>query len=499
MSGKPIWPKIPAPFVRAMLAGHSALGLAFAALIYVVCLTGTLAVVSHEFQRWERPNLAPIDAPSASVVERAVRDAVARHPGLEHLYVNLPDKEFPRLTLYVDTPGEDDPSYYADASGALVSDAHAAWSDFLLNMHINLHLPRSWGIFLVGATGVALLSSLISGLFAHPRIFRDAFQLRWGGDKRLQEADLHNRIGVWGLPFHIIISLTGALLGLTTVIVGFLAFALFQGDMERAYALFLPPEPIENHAPASLPALAPMFDVVAREGFGVSQVFYEHPGTQGQGVLVYTTTPPGVLSNGSLFAFDGAGALLHKQILATSSLGTQMLQAVSVLHFGWFGGWPIKLAYVLLGAGLTIVTTSGVAIWLARRRAKGRPAPAWERIWIASVWSLPAALALCALVALLAPGAPLLAFWAAFVAAALLLTLLWTPAQLSAGLRTLTAATLLALPVAHVVLFGMTPRDPVALGVNAALLALGLCVAATLAPRRARQERKIEALSAQEP
>ena len=33
---------LPPDFVRAMLAGHSALGLAFAALIYVVCLSGTL-------------------------------------------------------------------------------------------------------------------------------------------------------------------------------------------------------------------------------------------------------------------------------------------------------------------------------------------------------------------------------------------------------------------------------------------------------------------------
>ena len=36
-AGKPIWPKVPAGFVRSVLAGHSALGLAFAALIYLVC------------------------------------------------------------------------------------------------------------------------------------------------------------------------------------------------------------------------------------------------------------------------------------------------------------------------------------------------------------------------------------------------------------------------------------------------------------------------------
>src|SRR3546814_13053298 len=83
-------------------------------------------------------------------------------------------------------------------------------------------LFRSRGIFLVGLIGVALLSSLVSGILAHPRIFRDAFHLRLGGSKRLQEADLHNRLGAWALPFHIFISLTGAFLGPTTIIVGVL-------------------------------------------------------------------------------------------------------------------------------------------------------------------------------------------------------------------------------------------------------------------------------------
>jgi uncharacterized iron-regulated membrane protein len=38
-----------------MLAGHSALGLAFAALIYLVCFSGSIAVFTQEFTRWEQP------------------------------------------------------------------------------------------------------------------------------------------------------------------------------------------------------------------------------------------------------------------------------------------------------------------------------------------------------------------------------------------------------------------------------------------------------------
>ncbi len=41
---KPLLSRVPADFVRAVLKGHSSLGLAFAALIYLVCLTGSFAV-----------------------------------------------------------------------------------------------------------------------------------------------------------------------------------------------------------------------------------------------------------------------------------------------------------------------------------------------------------------------------------------------------------------------------------------------------------------------
>jgi len=480
-TGQSIWPKIPSPFVRAMLAGHSALGLAFAALIYIVCLTGTIAVLAHELHRWERPTAPMLESVTPQAVERIVSDAVARHPEMEHLFVSLPDDDMRRLSAYVDLPGENDPQYVADSTGRIVADGHAPWTDFLLNLHIFLHLPQSWGIFVVGATGVALLSSLISGLFAHPRVFRDAFHLRWGADKRLQEADLHNRIGVWGLPFHIIISLTGALIGLTTVIVGFLAFVLFQGDMDRAYSLFLPPEPVENHAPASLPLLAPMFETVMREAptHSVSQVIYEHPGTAGQGVM-FLTTAPGELSSFSTFTFDGAGAIQYKQIVADSTIGVKMLQAVSALHFGWFGGWALKLVYILLGAGLTVVTTSGVAVWLARRRAKGRPAPMWERAWIATVWSQPAALALAALAAFAAAGAPLVAVWALVTVGVIASGAAWTPAQISWRWRAVTALVLLALPFVHAAAVGVAGADAMVWPIDAAIIALGLLLAATL-------------------
>ncbi|MFN3624991.1 MAG: PepSY-associated TM helix domain-containing protein, partial [Hyphomicrobium sp.] len=250
-------------FVRAMLAGHSALGLAFAALIYIVCLTGTVSVFMFDLQRWEQPDVAPVEQPvGADVVGAAVGNgqAQALQDNAAHdLFIMGPNARAGRarfLVSYHDHETGVEGHWLADADGKLVARAHAPWTEFVTELHMSLHLPRTWGLFLVGLTGVALLSSLISGLLSHPRLFKDAFHLRWGGSRRLQDADLHNRLGVWGLPFHFVVTLTGALLGLSSLIVGVLALAAYEGDSEKAFAAILGPHASSDETAAPIPDVA---------------------------------------------------------------------------------------------------------------------------------------------------------------------------------------------------------------------------------------------------
>lgn len=77
----------------------------------------------------------------------------------------------------------------------------------------------------------------------------------------------HLRIGVWGLPFHVIVSLTGAFLGLTTIIVGVLALADFKDDANQAYALFMGPHPVDDPRPAPRPLLQPMLAACCWQGY----------------------------------------------------------------------------------------------------------------------------------------------------------------------------------------------------------------------------------------
>lgn len=475
-SGRPIWPKVPASFVRAVLAGHSALGLAFAALIFLVCFSGTAAVFIQEFQRWERPQDPVVVAPTASVLQTAFETGLRLTPDTNRVVINLPGEGLPRFVLTTWT-GEDYKMWALDAQGRAGERLDKPWTDFVQDLHIYLHLPRSWGIFVVGLTGVALLSSLVSGILAHPRVFRDAFHLRWGGSKRLQEADLHNRIGVWGLPFHIMISLTGAFLGLTTVIVGVLALIVFKGDTEKAYALFATPEPAHDQRAAPPPDLTAMLATLKRiaPDAAVTYAVVEDP-RQAQQHISFGTRTPGRLAR-EIYSFDRTGALLGGSGYGARNVGESLYSAIGPAHFGWFGGWPTKIAYGLLGIGLTAVTSSGVAIWLARRRAKGRPAPRWERVWIATVWSQPFAYG-AAMLGVVAAGLPPVAVWGGATLAALGAAAVLAPVRISRGLRSAGAAALAATAGAHVVAWSGRDIDPAAWGVDVALAALALTLMA---------------------
>ncbi|GLK45657.1 MULTISPECIES: PepSY-associated TM helix domain-containing protein [Novosphingobium] len=403
------WPISPET-VRSVLSSHSVLGLAFAAIIYLVCLTGTIAVFAPDLQRIEVPGTPVAMHLSEAAAARALTEAVRQTPSDSSIYLTMPSPAKEGATLVAFKPGFE--RNWAVAEDGTLSPLDAIWTEFLIYLHICLHLPRSWGGFIVGLTGVALLSSLVSGILAHPRVVRDAFHLRLGGSRRLQEADLHNRLGVWALPFHFTLALTGALLGLSTIIVAGLSLLLYRGDMTRVYALFLDPPPAIDARTVPMPDLAALI-AQARARMAeaaIDSVMVERPGRADMRISVHGRRSRHLVVQDEV-QFDAQGAAIHEEHPKDMVVGTRVLSGIGQLHFGWFGGPVVRVAYGLLGLALCVVTSSGVTIWLARRRDRGRPAPQWERIWSAVCWGQPVVLMLTAILAFVYPEVPLAPAW----------------------------------------------------------------------------------------
>ncbi|WP_217430896.1 PepSY-associated TM helix domain-containing protein [Sphingomonas bacterium] len=378
--------------VRRALAGHAALGLLAAALIYVIALTGTLAVIHDQWQRWEQPTVPEFTVLSSAAAQAAMTAAANRGGRTAtNVTLQMPTADLPRAIVTTDAG-----AWYVDGSGRTAARVAAGWTDFVISLHERLLLPASWGFAMVGAIGVALASLAATGVLAHPRIVRDAFRLRWQQGAHIARVDWHNRLGVWALPFTVAVALTGAILGLGTIGFVVLADAYAGGSLERAYAPVFGDQPAPDARAAPLPDIAAALAGLRLSAPGATPVsiVVQSPGTRGHAIQILATHRERLIY-GETYRFDAHGRLLGKVGLSDGAIGQQALASVYGLHFGTYGGLAVELAYLLFGTALCVMTATGPSIWLHKRRRRGLTSPRLSACWDTVVWGTPSLLILC--------------------------------------------------------------------------------------------------------
>ena len=472
-----IWPKMSAAFVAQNLTGHKILGLAAAAVLYLICLSGTATVFYSDIERWETANMPEAGAFNAQAVAKAITDVRAHMPKDSKdtvIYAATPTPEYPRLVAGM---GEDVRVY--DKSGNYGGNGDHPATHGLTELHYQFHLPSTIGLIFVGITGIAMMALILGGLLAHPRILKDAFLWRLNSTPRINRADLHNRIGVWASPFHIVIALTGALIGLSQLFVLVTALTFHKGDTIAAFAPIYPDVAAKTHngqvtseaivrALTNLKATHPEADP--------NYVMVNNVGSDHE-TLSVNAEIPNRLVYGDQWEFDAKGNLAGQQHMSDGAAGQQVYASLYRLHFGSFGGIWVRWAYVILGAGLCLICTTGMDIWLLKSAQKGRPYPRLHKVWTAFVWGAPAALSIATLTTLTTalPFVPV--FWGLTAALSLAGLLVSSQPSLSQIGRYVFTASLLALVIGHVIKYGAASVSQTALGLNVILLALAALTA----------------------
>ena len=116
-----------------------------------------------------------------AVAERTFNDWMADVEVTDHMYFVLPTEAVPRARL-----ATEEASWFVNRDGTIGAAERNDWTEMLVTLHFYLHLPESWGMILVSALGAMLCGLIVSGLVAHPRIFRDAFNFRLKGSRLLE-------------------------------------------------------------------------------------------------------------------------------------------------------------------------------------------------------------------------------------------------------------------------------------------------------------------------
>ena len=434
--------------VKRALSVHAAIGLVAGALLYLVSLSGAVAVFYSEWQRIEQRGVPEMASIEPAAVQRAVEAVMASEKGkppTTHLYVHLPVEPLPRTTITTDTQ-----AVHIDRAGNIAGPEEIAWSDFLVELHYTLNLPAVLGLTIVGGLGVMMLALSLSGVVAHPRIFRDAFRLRARDKGGVGLADWHNRLSVWTLPFTLAIAFTGALIGMAYVTAFGMATTSYGGDLEAVYAPIFGGEAAPDKAPAPAPNVAAALDYMRdrHPEADLTYVTLHDPGTAGQHIQLLGEHKRRLVF-GEYYTFDADGRFHATAGLADGTLGQQAAASNYRLHFGNFGGLPVKAGYFLLGLVLTAICATGTYIWLGKRERRGIDEPRLRALWDAVVWGSPVMLALTfVLRQFVGNAAPLvLVFWLGMAALLIAGCFVTGRSVLARGLKAALVAALAAMPL----------------------------------------------------
>ncbi|WP_168406413.1 PepSY-associated TM helix domain-containing protein [Acinetobacter indicus] len=195
-------------------------------LLYAIFLTGTLSFFQNEITTWMKPEFHQ-SVPQATQIEQT-RVALAylqeHHPDAGSWAIQLPHARQNYTTVSIRGADEDPRARRGgtritldSATGEVLEARETRGGGFLYRFHFDLYgMPRMWARWIVGIATILMLVGIISGIITHKKIFKDFFTFRSGKGQR-SWLDAHNATAVFALPFHLMITFSGLLLLLFTI------------------------------------------------------------------------------------------------------------------------------------------------------------------------------------------------------------------------------------------------------------------------------------------
>ncbi|OYW79846.1 MAG: hypothetical protein B7Z26_07410 [Asticcacaulis sp. 32-58-5] len=287
----------------------------------------------------------------------------------------------------------------------------------------------------------------------------------------------------------LIITLTGTAIGLGQLVALVMGALYYDGNSLKAY------EPIFG-SPAEISAATgdkPLEDgaminaitnlKAAQPDQPMTFIAIRMVGTPTEFIEI-TTKPHQRLVYGEAWRFDAKGNLKGSYHISDGPAGRQVAASLYDLHFGSFGGWPVKLIYAVLGFGLTVMIAAGMDIWLIKSAEKGKPHPLIHRLWTVLIYGAPAMIAATFAIAMSTGANPVAVFWGgmALMAVITLISPRFSDApiaEVSRLMRLALGLSLLAMVSAHQATH--MSFTTAALQVNIVLVLLGLGFALTAA------------------
>lgn len=360
--------------VRVWFVIHKWTSLICTLFLFLLCLTG-LPLIFHEEidhllgKETEAPAL-PEGTPLKNLDE-VMRVGQAQRPNDVIRYVfwseDQPNVVTMSLADSIDAPPDVAHFVALDERTAKVLDQPRFDEGFMYVVY-KLHVDMFAGIpgkLFLGLMGLLFVFSIVSGLMLYGPIMRkyDFGMVRKEKSARLKWLDLHNLLGVVTVVWALVVGVTGVINTLSETVL-----ALWQmGQLAEMTA------PYKNAAPLT-GSLSSLQDAVtvsqgAAPAMRVSIIAY--PGTiftsqHHYAVFMRGTTPwsSRLIKPALIDAQTGKLTDMRDMPWFVNTLFVSQ-----PLHFGDYGGMPLKIIWTVFDVITLVVLGSGLYLWFARRKA----------------------------------------------------------------------------------------------------------------------------------
>lgn len=344
--------------------------------LLLLCLTGLPLIFQEEIDDWLSPTHyveLPKDTPPANL-DNMIRVARLRYP-TEAISSFFVDDEEPQVVVYIIPKLDADPklthSLQFDArTGKLLKDEPPfnqqpqTFTGLMLSLHTDLFMGLPGELFL-GLMGLLFVISIVSGVVLYGPFMKklDFGTVRIQRSTRLKWLDLHNLLGIATAVWLLVVGATGVMNELSTPL-----FGLWQITDVKAMLDKYKGQPVPKTA--ELTSVQAAFDTAKKTLPGMTVVSVVYPGDPFGSPYHYLLWAKGSTPLTSrLFSPVLVDARTgHLSAVVKMPFYLRALEVSRPLHFGDYGGTPLKIIWVLFDVVAIIVLISGVYLWFVRRK-----------------------------------------------------------------------------------------------------------------------------------
>lgn len=356
---------------------HLYLGIIAGAIIAVVGLTGSILVFQDEIDVTLNPEIFRVQATKPKIPLGELVELVRqRHPSLKFDYITLGKPENPNLAYsFLNYKGLQETfinPYTGDICGKRIY--NSGFIGVVTKIHTSLLIPP-FGKYIVGLAALCLLILTISGLRLWIpkkwRMLKAASSVKWNGNFKRKNYDLHSVIGLYSAPVVSVLAITGFCITFSTPIIAMLFMLSGRSPQNVAQLLGAKSKPVPAHM------VLPMSQIVKRIGEYIPDARVVRVGFPGDSTGSYRvdlasgTIPISGKRDMLLLDQYSGGALLNSQ-RDFPPIGKAYLSWLTPLHYGAFGGLGTRVIALLAGLVPLLLFITGWFIWWPRFKKQGK-------------------------------------------------------------------------------------------------------------------------------